>query len=210
MTKPPKTNTAVAEPYQPTEREREIMATVTDKLHARAPSVKVLRAGEDAVTLGTDHPDHVTGATLLAAALGTGSLMFAQAFVETLIQATSIKGQIQEAPLNRAIDIVTALQPEDEAVAMLAAQMAMVHRAAMHAARRMENSDTLLQLEAHDRCLNRLTRTYAAQMDTLKRYRSRGQKVIVEHVHVYEGGQAIVGDVRHGGGGAPSKPKATA
>lgn len=46
---------------------------------------------------------------------------------------------------------------------------------------------------------NRLARTYAAQMDTLKRYRSSGQqKVTVEHVHVHAGGQAIVGNVEAG------------
>ena len=45
-------------------------------------------------------------------------------------------------------------------------------------------------------------RTFAAQMETLKRYRSGGQqKVIVEHVHVNKGGQAIVGAVNQGGGG---------
>jgi len=46
------------------------------------------------------------------------------------------------------------------------------------------------------RAFNKLTRTYAAQMEALKRYRSNGsQKVTVEHVTVNEGGQAIVGNV---------------
>jgi hypothetical protein len=37
----------------------------------------------------------------------------------------------------------------------------------------------------------------------LKRYRSKGeQKVVVEHVTVNEGGQAIVGNVETGGGGS--------
>ena len=40
----------------------------------------------------------------------------------------------------------------------------------------------------------------AAQVEALKRYRSRGdQTVRVEHVTVNEGGQAIVGNVNHGG-----------
>ena len=43
------------------------------------------------------------------------------------------------------------------------------------------------------------------QVEALKRYRGKGeQKMTVEHVHVYQGGQAIVGAV-HQGGGAPSK-----
>jgi hypothetical protein len=41
-----------------------------------------------------------------------------------------------------------------------------------------------------------LTRTFAAQMEALKRYRTGGeQKVTVQHVSVAEGGQAIVGNV---------------
>jgi hypothetical protein len=38
--------------------------------------------------------------------------------------------------------------------------------------------------------------TFAAQMSALKEYRSKGeQKMTVQHVHVAEGGQAIVGNV---------------
>jgi hypothetical protein len=49
----------------------------------------------------------------------------------------------------------------------------------------------------------KLARTFAAQIETLKRYRSSGeQKVTVEHVTVNTGGQAIVGNVNHGGPGA--------
>jgi hypothetical protein len=43
---------------------------------------------------------------------------------------------------------------------------------------------------------NKLARTFAAQVEALKRYRSGGeQKMTVQHVHVADGGQAIVGNV---------------
>ena len=43
---------------------------------------------------------------------------------------------------------------------------------------------------------NKLARTFATQVEALKRYRSGGeQKMTVQHVHVAEGGQAIVGNV---------------
>jgi hypothetical protein len=39
-------------------------------------------------------------------------------------------------------------------------------------------------------------RTFASQTEALSRYRGKGeQKMTVEHVHVYQGGQAIVGQV---------------
>ena len=43
-------------------------------------------------------------------------------------------------------------------------------------------------------------RTFAVQMEALKKYRTGDQqKMVVEHVHVNEGGQAIVGTVNQGG-----------
>jgi hypothetical protein len=42
--------------------------------------------------------------------------------------------------------------------------------------------------------LIKLSRTYATLVEALNRHRGKGQqKVTVEHVHVHEGGQAIVG-----------------
>jgi hypothetical protein len=56
-------------------------------------------------------------------------------------------------------------------------------------------------MEAHDRILNSLARTFVAQVEALKRYRSKGeQRVIVERVTVEKGGQAIVDNVAHGEG----------
>jgi hypothetical protein len=41
-------------------------------------------------------------------------------------------------------------------------------------------------------------RTFATQLEALKRYRTGGeQKVTVQHVSVSEGGQTIVGNVTH-------------
>ena len=44
-------------------------------------------------------------------------------------------------------------------------------------------------------------RTFAAQTEALRKLRSGGeQKVEVRHVHVNEGGRAIIGAVEAGGG----------
>jgi hypothetical protein len=203
-----------ATPYEPTERERAALDVYRDRRRARPERVdiKVVEASKGAVTLSPDHPDIRTGTALLCDSIGSGSKAFTHSLVEGLAQATAKGGLPQQTGINNALAMVQALQPQDEAEAMLAAQMAMVHQAVMHSARRLQHCDTLQQLEAHDRCLNRLTRTYAAQMDALKRYRSGGQqRMTVEHVHVHEGGQAIVGTVNHGpgGGGATSKPEPT-
>jgi hypothetical protein len=52
----------------------------------------------------------------------------------------------------------------------------------------------------------KLSRTFATLLEALNRHRGKGQqKVTVEHVHVYQGGQAIVGNVEHPGDGVHSK-----
>src|SRR3981081_4613441 len=46
---------------------------------------------------------------------------------------------------------------------------------------------------------NKLSRTHATLLEALNHHRGRGQqRVTVEHVHVHEGGQAIVGNVEGG------------
>jgi hypothetical protein len=102
---------------------------------------------------------------------------------------------------------VKGIEPKDEVEAMLAAQMAAVHMASMTFARRLAHVENLPQQDSAERAFNKLTRTFATQMEALKRYRTSGQqKMTVEHVTVQAGGQAIVGNVSHGpGGGSPLK-----
>src|SRR5260370_42483146 len=53
---------------------------------------------------------------------------------------------------------------------------------------------------------NKLSRTYAVLLEALNHHRGKGQqKVVVEHVHVHSGGQAVVGMVETRGGG--DRPK---
>jgi hypothetical protein len=94
--------------------------------------------------------------------------------------------------------------------AMLAAQMVAIHAAVMTSARRLAHCDTIQQIDAHERTLNKLTRTYVSQMEGLKKYRTGGgQTVRVEHVTVTAGGQAILGNVTHGGRGSSEKDEPT-
>ena len=109
--------------------------------------------------------------------------------------------KIDEAASNFLLSVVRAVQPRDELETLLAVQMGAIHAATMMMARRLNHVETIPQQDAAERALNKLARTYAMQMEALKRYRNGGQqKVVVEHVTVNAGGQAIVGAV--GGRGA--------
>jgi hypothetical protein len=72
-------------------------------------------------------------------------------------------------------------------------------------ARRLNHVDNLAQQDSAERAFNKLARTFTAQMEALKRYRTGGeQKVTVQHVTVNEGGQAVVGHVSTAPGGGRS------
>lgn len=94
------------------------------------------------------------------------------------------------------------IAPRDGIEGMLAAQMVAVHSAAQECFRRAAIPDqTFAGRDMALRHGTRLSRLYAEQMATLQKYRGKGQqKVTVKHVHVHEGGQAIVGQVTRGEG----------
>ena len=74
--------------------------------------------------------------------------------------------------------------------------MAATHVAVMRYANRLAHAETLQEQDSAERALNKLTRTFAAQVEAFQRYRSiTEQNVIVQHVSVSDGGQAIVGNV---------------
>jgi hypothetical protein len=84
---------------------------------------------------------------------------------------------------------------------MMAAQLIAAHNAAMECYRRAMLPEQPFEGRRENLSqANKLSRTYATLLETLNRHRGKGQqKVTVEHVHVHEGGQAIVGNVEGGG-----------
>jgi len=101
------------------------------------------------------------------------------------------------------LSVVRDIAPRDVIERMLAVQMAATHVATIRQGRRMANADQLPQFDSHERAYNKLARTFAAQVEALRKHRNGGkQTVTVKHVNVSDGGQAIVGNVQHGGAGS--------
>lgn len=99
------------------------------------------------------------------------------------------------------LSIIRDLEPKDPVERMLAVQMAATHVATIRAGRSLACSENLHQVNAHYTGFTKLTRTFASQVEALRKHRTGGkQTVLVQHVNVSDGGQAIVGNV--GGGGA--------
>ena len=206
-----KTN-PVSKAYESTAHEREVARSFQNRKSKRGsiPRIKV-HAGSEPFHVGPDHPDPAVASLLLMHGMGTISFDFMEGLLAQLANAGSQGKKADERGINFMLSVVHAVQPKDELEAMLAAQMAAVHMATMTFARRLAHVENILKQDSAERAFNKLARTFAAQMETLKRYRNGGeQKVTVQHVTVNEGGQAVVGHVSNGGGGGQLKnPEST-
>jgi hypothetical protein len=151
------------------------------------------------------HPDDATGWNVrFRNTFGTASRDFVASALDGLIKNTADKTGIDEVALNAALAIVDGVRPRDEIEAMLASQMAVTHSLAMQLLARTKRAEHLPQFESAGNLAVKLLRTYTAQVEALSKLRRGGEQTVrVEHVHVYPGGQAVVGNVnnhREGGG----------
>lgn len=202
------------EAYAPTEKEAAALAAHHERLAARPPrpkmktTVKCKANGTAEAKIEIDHKDPTTGGSLLDQSMGSTDWAFTRMMIaevaglstsaETLDAAKSRDDKVFSGHLA----IVQALAPQNELECMLAVQMAAVHTTTLAMACSMRMTTNADRREQLERSMSRLARTFTTQMEALKRQRSKGeQKVIVEHVTVNEGGQAIVGNVGPGGGG---------
>jgi hypothetical protein len=165
--------------------------------------------------IGFDHPDQLVGRALVMDALGSADGDFLDGIKYQLANASAHGQDIDERVLNFMLSVIKGIEPRDQLEAMLAAQMAAVHVASMSFARQFARVETIPQQDSAERAFNKLTRTFAMQMEALKRYRSGAEhKVTLQHVSVAEGGQAIVGNVtqapRENGQEKAAKEKAAA
>jgi len=132
------------------------------------------------------HPD-VAGFRMMNT-LGTTSIDLADRLVSQILNATHLQPSdepIHETTLNAALGAVAGIGPQDEAEAMLAAQMVGVHWVAMDLLRQVGTTDNRVVFNDMGNLAVKLLRTYTAQLEALKRYRSAGeQRVVVQHQHV--------------------------
>jgi hypothetical protein len=200
---------AVTKPYEPVPCELEALEAQRDRRNRRKPSPRIkLTDKRGVVQIDTDHQDPAVGPALLMEALRTSEVDFLNGLIRQLVNVGAQGSTGDEHGLNFLLAMVKGIEPKDQVETMLAAQMAAVHNATMTFARRLNNVDNIPQQDSAERAFNKLARTFAAQVEALKRYRTGGQqRVIVEHVTVNSGGQAIVGSVAVPGGGVQPKPE---
>ncbi len=204
----PKVQDAEAKPYQPTPADAQAFKAYMAARKKAAPRLKVVPDGKGAENITVDHANKAMGQITLMKALGTTDDDFLQGLVKQLVNAGSEGPGPDESGSNFMLAVVKGIEPRDQIEAMLAAQMAAVHNATMTFARRLAHVDNIPQQDCAQNAFNKLARIFAAQVSALKDYRWKGeQRMVVQHVNVAEGGQAIVGNVSTPASGVGAKEK---
>ena len=112
--------------------------------------------------------------------------------------------------LIRASALIAEMAPQNVTEAMLATQMIAANDAALMFLRRATlDNQTFDGIEANVHRASRLMRIFNEQLEAMQKLKGKAsqQKVTVEHVHVHEGGQAIVGAVNQTGVTPRAEPK---
>jgi hypothetical protein len=137
--------------------------------------------------------------TRLKQAFGTMSSDFVDASLHQLQAAARLPCDgISEIVVNAGLAMIEAAAPKDEIEAALAVQMACTHTAVMALLARVGNGHGVARDIARVvPATAELLKAYATEAEVLRRLRHSGhQYVQVEDVHVSDGGQAIIGNVK--------------
>lgn len=103
---------------------------------------------------------------------------------------------------NKAVlEALEVMKPKDAHELMLCIQIFALHRQGMNFMFKLANADGAFV----DRYLNasaKLLKLHGEKLEALNRYRRKGQQMVkVEHIHVHQGAQAVIGNIQTGGGG---------
>jgi hypothetical protein len=137
----------------------------------------------------------------LKAAMGTASSDFVNATLFQLQAAARLPNSgVSEIAVNAALSLIENAKPRNEVECALVIQIACTHSAAMAVTSRIaggHGGDRHVAMMAS--AAAKLMRAFAMQVETLRRLRNGGSQFVrVEHVHVNDGGQAVIGNVASG------------
>jgi hypothetical protein len=99
---------------------------------------------------------------------------------------------------NSIMPLLLDIGPQDALEGMLVVQMVATHNLAMEMARRALVADQTAEgVSSNVNRSTKLMNTFKGQVETLQKYRNKGQQTIqVQHVSVNDGGQAVVGNIQ--------------
>ena len=153
-----------------TAAERQAVRRVKERAKAN-PAIRFkLTDDEQSFNLELDHSQKHICHPMLMKGLAATDKDFIEGIIDELI---NVDGMANERSLNFMLSLLNAIEPRDPLETMLAVQMATVHVAAMKLARDV----VYVGRPEFAQCFAKLTRTFTAQMEALKRHRANEEKV---------------------------------
>lgn len=220
MTAPPKTPEAGSTGKPPrkaaplTESEKERVQRVRSRAASPLKPTQIRIKGKRphaTMSFKKEGREHDVNMTVQVEVFGSVSEAFIANQFNRLVAAMYGGRVPDETEVDALLAAMHGLRPQDEAEGMMAAQLvAMNHLSLEFMRRAMWDEQTPEGVERHMNRAIKLLNGFNAKLDALQKYRGKGQqKMTVEHVHVNEGGQAIIGNVgpspQPGQGGTPQK-----
>ena len=206
--KPAKKNTKGLAKKEYTDEEKARLAKYKERNERKPVKVKIEKSDSGESQITREEPKGQLYEVKMLEALGTPDSDLQNRLLEQVIQ--TVNGTVSNdgfdndkvvSAYNSTMAILTGIQPQDEIEGMLTVQMIGVHNMAMECMGKATRTDRVNFMSTYMNGATKSLRTFVAQMEALKKYRSGGQqKIVVEHVNVSEGGQAIVGVVNQGEG----------
>lgn len=180
-------------------RNSEYVPSVLRRSRLMPPAkIKIKSIQGNVVSFGSPGPTQLVWRNQLKKVFGTASDDFVDMALHHLERAARMPADgASDMAINGAIAMIAAFDPQNEIEAALALQAACTHMVAMAMMSRIGGAGGgPHRLPGLASASAKLLRAYCTQIETFRRLRSGGeQNIRVEHVHVHDGAQAIVGAV---------------
>ncbi len=164
---------------------------------AESPRRRIRSTGPNSIEVETEGIEKALGS--LNSATGTNREMVGIRLIQQIGATFGLsKPPSADDSVVQAINTLAELAPRNLPEAMLAAQMIATHEAAMKFMCNAVLSDQTSEGQQTNVVrATRLMRLHLEQVEAMQKLRGLAsqQKVTVEHVHVYAGGQAVVGSI---------------
>ena len=192
----------------PNERERAAIAEARDRVAAKTSPVFVRWRqspdAEEGPKIAAPHSDEDGFFQRLRDVFGTrsyDSLLSGLAHLDGVSRPRGAEQGADDTQLNAALALMASIGPTNELEASLAIQMTGCHLLAMNMMCRATHTNRPELVQLYGGLAVKLQRTFSAQIEALAKLRGGGKQQ-VEVRHVYVNGNAIVGDIHAGRGGA--------
>ena len=169
----------------------------------RRPAARMERRDEArALVIGSQPGTETLHSIRMFETLAAGSNEFCSDTVRRIGSAVHLTGrdQVDGEIVSGAFAVIAAIAPQNELETTMAVQMIAANEAVLMCFERSRTAQSIEHAAAYSNMANKAMRSFALHAEAIAKLR-RGGEQVVKHVHVNEGGQAVIaGTVNTGRG----------